>query len=144
MPWFAPLPPLVLLPAFTGQCDIVLLVLLRTAAKQNDYSFAVFPEVHPVSNSVSGAEVDPAFKDPAADALHIREVSQSQLVEGSGNPARRLGVEPVKPDAEEIAPIRPEIFPDFDHLPNGSIYCPIIKKVILLDSVRQFAVQWKA
>jgi hypothetical protein len=61
----------------------------------------------------------------AAHALHVREVSQPQPIQSNGHTARRLGVEPVKPDAESISPVPLEIFPDLDYLSDGNIYCPI-------------------
>src|ERR1035438_1735952 len=109
------------MPAFDSQRNVFLLPLLRAAAEQNDDSLSVFAKVNPVA----WTEINTVFKDPAADSLHIREVSQAQPVECGGHSPRRLGVEPVKPLPEEVSSVMAEIFPDVDHLDNGSIYYPI-------------------
>jgi hypothetical protein len=59
--------PLVVLPAFAGQLNILLLTLFRAAAEQYDDPIPVFAEV----DSVSRTKVDAALKDPADDAFHI-------------------------------------------------------------------------
>jgi hypothetical protein len=109
------------MPTFDSQRYVFLLPLLGATAEQNDDSFSVFAKVNPVA----WTEINADFKDPAADALHIREVSQAQPVECSGHSPRRLGVEPVKPLPEEVSSVTAEIFPDVNHLDNGSIYYPI-------------------
>jgi hypothetical protein len=76
------------LPAFASQRNIVLLTLLGAAAEQDNDPFSVFSEVNPVA----WAEIDAAFKDPAADSLYIREISQSQTIKGRCYPARCLGI----------------------------------------------------
>src|ERR1035437_497959 len=109
------------MPAFDSQRNVFLLPLLGAAAEQNDDSLSVFSEIDPVA----WTEINADFKDPAADALHIREVSQAQPVECGGHSPRRFGVEPVKPLPEEISAVTAEIFTDVNHLDNGSIYYPI-------------------
>jgi len=113
---------LIFLPAFACQRNVVLLLLLRATAKQNDNPFPVFSEVNPVA----WAKVDAVFKDSAADTLHIREIPQSQAIKGGRYTACGLGIQPVKPRSEEISPVPAKIFPDVDHLFDGSIYFPIM------------------
>jgi hypothetical protein len=108
------------MPAFDSQRYVFLLPLLGATAEQNDDSLSVFSEIDPVA----WTEINAAFKDPAADSLHIREVSQAHPVECGGHSPRRFGVEPVKPLPEEVSSVTAEIFPDVDHLDNGSIYYP--------------------
>jgi hypothetical protein len=109
------------MPAFDSQRNVFLLPLLGAAAEQNDDSLPVFAKVNPVA----WAEINADFKDPVANALHIREVSQAKPIECGGHSPRRLGVEPVKPLPEEVSSVTAEIFPDVDHLDNGSIYYSI-------------------
>src|ERR1039458_8452121 len=91
------------MPAFDSQRNVFLLPLLRAAAEQNDDSLSVFAKVNPVA----WTEINTVFKDPAADSLHIREVSQAQPVECGGHSPRRLGVETVTPLPEEVSSVTP-------------------------------------
>jgi hypothetical protein len=108
------------MPVFDSQRNVILLTLFRAAAEQDDDSLSVFSEIDPVA----WTEIYADFKDPAADSLHIREVSQAQPIECGGHSPRRFGVEPVKPLPEVVSSVTAEIFPDVNHLDNGSIYYP--------------------
>src|ERR1035441_2977181 len=106
------------MPAFDSQRNVFLLPLLGAAAEQNDDPLSVFSEIDPVA----WTEINADFTERDSDALHIREVSQAQPIECGGHSPRRLGVEPVKPLPEVVSSVTAEIFPDVDHLDNGSIY----------------------
>jgi hypothetical protein len=54
------------LPAFSGQCNIVVLALLHPAAQQNHDLLTVFAEV----NSVARPKIDAALKYPATHTLN--------------------------------------------------------------------------
>src|ERR1035437_5693237 len=103
------------MPAFDSQRNVFLLPLLGAAAEQNDDSLSVFSEIDPVA----WTEINADFKDPAADSLHIREVSQAQPVECGGHSPRRLGVEPGKPLPEVVSSVTAAICQAVDNLANG-------------------------
>lgn len=71
------LPLLVVFPSAERSKDIVLLPMLRSAAKENHNFFAVFSKI----NTIAGAEMDPALKDAASHTLDVREIALAEPVE---------------------------------------------------------------
>src|ERR1700730_4802791 len=68
------LPAVVVPPSLPCCRDVLLLALLRPASQEDTDSFSVLPKI----DTVAGAEIDLGFKDPRADALHVRSVAKRQ------------------------------------------------------------------
>src|SRR5438309_1873177 len=74
---------------------LVLLALLGAATEQDDHAVAILAKI----DSVAWAEVDLPLEHARTDALHVRTVAGSPLVQRRRNLRRRRRVEAVEPGA---------------------------------------------
>src|SRR5579872_4997687 len=103
--------PLIILPSGQGSFDVVLLALLRTAAKQDHEALAILAKIDTVTRS----EIDPAFEHSRTDALHVREITQSEPRQSRCHFGGGLRIQPVKPDRVGAPAVAVVVFPDVDH-----------------------------
>lgn len=75
---------------------IALLPPLGAAAKQDDEHLAVPAEI----DSITGAAIDPQFRDAFAKRLRIRGVAFTKPIDGNRDPRRGLIVESIEPTPE--------------------------------------------
>lgn len=87
------------------------LALLGAAAEQDHDGRTVFSEIH----AQAGAEVDPRFEHPAADALHTGEVALLNPGHRGEDAGRRRVIEVVQPFPEGALPVEAGVLSNRDH-----------------------------
>ena len=94
-----------------GGLNVLVLALLRAAAKQDNKRVSILSKIH----AVAGAEVSPIFIHARADAFGIREITLLNADQTCSDLGRCRCVEAVKPFRKRAASFQIKILPDRYH-----------------------------
>ena len=94
-----------------GDLDVCVLVLLCSAANQDNELIAMFSEI----DSITGAEINSTFKDAGTDSLRVRKFTLLDQNQRGCNLCRCRCVESAEPLRKWAVTIRIKVLPDRDH-----------------------------
>ena len=90
-----------------GGPDIGVLVFFSSAANQDNERIAIFPEI----DSITGPEINSAFKDAGTDSLRVRKIPVLDPNQRGGNLGCCRCIESAEPLRKRAVTIRIKVLP---------------------------------